>query len=62
MGGLPYKDTKYGYARCWEPVKYVENIRQYRAYLVGSAIKGNREGDPGDDQSPAERRSLAPSH
>jgi len=57
-----YKDTKYGYARGWEPVKYVENIRQYRAYLVGSAIKGNRGRNPGDDQFPAERRSLAPSH
>lgn len=24
-----YKKTKYGYARGWEPVKYVENIRSY---------------------------------
>jgi membrane-bound lytic murein transglycosylase F len=24
-----YKDTKYGYARGWEPVRYVENIRSY---------------------------------
>ncbi len=57
-----YKDTKYGYARGWEPVKYVENIRQYRAYLVGSATKDNREVNLGDDQSRSERRSLAPSH
>jgi membrane-bound lytic murein transglycosylase F len=57
-----YKATKYGYARGWEPVKYVENIRQYRAYLVGSAIKDNREVNLGDDQSRSERRSLAPSH
>ena len=24
-----YKKTKYGYARGWEPVKYVTNIRRY---------------------------------
>ena len=30
-----YKQTKYGYARGWEPVKYVGNIRQYYDYLVG---------------------------
>jgi membrane-bound lytic murein transglycosylase F len=24
-----HKDTKYGYARGWEPVRYVENIRSY---------------------------------
>jgi len=24
-----FKDTKYGYARGWEPVQYVENIRSY---------------------------------
>ena len=29
-----YKSTKYGYARGWEPVIYVENIRRYYDYLV----------------------------
>jgi membrane-bound lytic murein transglycosylase F len=29
-----YKNTKYGYARGWEPVKYVENIRKYYDLLV----------------------------
>jgi membrane-bound lytic murein transglycosylase F len=24
-----YKDTRNGYARGWEPVQYVENIRSY---------------------------------
>jgi membrane-bound lytic murein transglycosylase F len=24
-----YKDTRFGYARGWEPVRYVENIRSY---------------------------------
>lgn len=30
-----YKKTKHGYARGWEPVKYVENIRKYYDLLVG---------------------------
>ena len=29
-----YKNTKYGYARGWETVKYVQNIRQYYDILV----------------------------
>ena len=37
-----YKQTRYGYARGWEPVKYVENIRQYYDYLVGLDTRGKR--------------------
>jgi len=29
-----YKKTRYGYARGWEPVRYVENIRSYYDILV----------------------------
>ena len=29
-----YKNTKYGYARGWETLKYVQNIRQYYDILV----------------------------
>jgi membrane-bound lytic murein transglycosylase F len=29
-----YKKTQYGYARGWETVKYVQNIRQYYDILV----------------------------
>ncbi len=29
-----YKQTRYGYARGWEPVRYVENIRSYYDILV----------------------------
>lgn len=29
-----YKKTKHGYARGWEPVRYVENIRNYHNILV----------------------------
>ncbi len=38
-----YKQTRYGYARGWEPVKYVENIRQYYDYLIGFENRGIRE-------------------
>ncbi len=36
-----YKNTKFGYARGWEPVKYVENIRKYYAFLDASENKYN---------------------
>jgi membrane-bound lytic murein transglycosylase F len=39
-----YKDTRYGYARGWEPVRYVENIRSYYDIL--------KWVDEGDDELP----------
>jgi membrane-bound lytic murein transglycosylase F len=57
-----YKDTKYGYARGWEPVKYVENIRKYYAYLVDAAIKDRRQWGIFDEQSSDPEHPLAPSH
>lgn len=54
-----YKNTKYGYARGWEPVKYVENIRQYYEYLIGfetRAIRSKPEAKPLPEIAP-----LAPS-
>ena len=55
-----YKKTRYGYARGWEPVKYVENIRQYYEYLIGFETKALREAHeitkPKQDVAP-----LAPS-
>ena len=57
-----YKSTKFGYARGWEPVKYVENIRKYYEFLVGSDIKDSKEWGDADEQSPAPSRPLAPSH
>ncbi len=41
-----YKQTKYGYARGWEPVKYVANIRQYYDFLVGRDNKELRALPP----------------
>ena len=40
-----YKKTKYGYARGWETVKYVQNIRQYYDILVflDSQDNGNKK-------------------
>ena len=57
-----YKRTKFGYARGWEPVKYVENIRKYYAYLVGSDIKESKEWQDDTDKTPTSKRQLAPSH
>jgi membrane-bound lytic murein transglycosylase F len=38
-----YKQTKYGYARGWEPVKYVANIRKYYDYLTGLDLRLNKK-------------------
>lgn len=54
-----YKKTKYGYARGWEPVKYVENIRQYFEYLIGFETKALREA--GDIKQKEDVAPLAPS-
>ena len=56
-----YKNTKYGYARGWEPVKYVENIRKYYEYLTGSEVKANRNSDELEKFNPREELELAPS-
>ena len=54
-----YKKTKYGYARGWEPVKYVENIRQYYEYLIGFETRALREN--GDIKPKQDVAPLAPS-
>lgn len=56
-----YKGTKYGYARGWEPVKYVENIRQYFEYLTGHEVKAMRESGELDKLEPKEGLPIAPS-
>jgi len=40
-----HKDTKYGYARGWEPVRYVENIRSYYDIL-------RRDDEASDQEDP----------
>ena len=54
-----YKNTKHGYARGWEPVIYVENIRQYYDYLVELDLRAVREREP--PQPLPEAAPLAPS-
>ena len=54
-----YKKTRYGYARGWEPVKYVENIRQYYEYLIGFETRALREAS--DIKPKQEVAPLAPS-
>lgn len=41
-----YKKTKYGYARGWEPVKYVENIRSYYDLLTWEINKSKPQPTP----------------
>ncbi len=57
-----YKSTKYGYARGWEPVIYVENIRKYYDYLVGSDLKAKSGAFVSDEQSESIFSPIAPSH
>jgi len=40
-----YKKTKYGYARGWEPVKYVTNIRRYYDLLEYQFTPDNKNSD-----------------
>jgi membrane-bound lytic murein transglycosylase F len=44
-----YSQTKHGYARGWEPVQYVENIRNYYDILIWLT---KQEEKPGESQAP----------
>ncbi|MCZ6667773.1 MAG: membrane-bound lytic murein transglycosylase MltF [Gammaproteobacteria bacterium] len=57
-----YKKTKYGYARGWEPVIYVENIRKYYDYLVISELKVKRAAVAEEKRPENMIRPIAPSH
>ena len=41
-----YKKTRFGYARGWEPVRYVENIRRYYDLLNYQVSKNIRDPEP----------------
>lgn len=56
-----YKQTKHGYARGWEPVKYVENIRKYYDLLVGMESRKNDNSTILAPQTGTENLSLPPS-
>lgn len=49
-----YKTTKHGYARGWEPVTYVQNIRHYQALLTwNSRIEEQRLAAANDEAAEA---------
>ncbi len=56
-----YKNTKHGYARGWEPVKYVENIRKYYDLLVWMDRRNNEGGLIEPPQSISDDLTLPPS-
>jgi len=56
-----YKNTKHGYARGWEPVKYVENIRKYYDLLVWMDTRDNEIEPPESGQYLNEELSIPPS-
>jgi membrane-bound lytic murein transglycosylase F len=56
-----YKKTKHGYARGWEPVKYVENIRKYYDILVWMDEKQNAAPTPFVRKEPPEKLLIPPS-
>ena len=53
-----YKKTKYGYARGWEPVKYVTNIRRYYDLLEYQFSPQDREAEKENEH---EAFSIMPS-
>ena len=56
-----YTNTKHGYARGREPVKYVENIRKYYEYLTDVDLRRNQESDSPVQLNDGETLPLAPS-
>ncbi|MGL6162309.1 membrane-bound lytic murein transglycosylase MltF [Microbulbifer sp.] len=56
-----YKNTKHGYARGWEPVTYVQNIRHYQALLTWSSrIEEQRIAAANDESAEALADSNTP--
>jgi len=56
-----YQQTKHGYARGWEPVKYVANIRKYYDLLVWLEQRENNADDPFEAQPESGGIILPPS-
>ena len=50
-----YANAQYGYARGWEPVMYVENIRNYYDILVWLTNDGSDKKDPATERRPNRR-------
>lgn len=56
-----YKQTKHGYARGHEPVKYVENIRKYYDLLEWMDIRANADAATSQITPPTDELKLPPS-
>ena len=56
-----YRQTRHGYAPGWEPVRYVENVRNYYDILVWLTMKDSPapEGEPDEDLTIASTGSRA---
>jgi membrane-bound lytic murein transglycosylase F len=57
-----YRQTRHGYAPGWEPVRYVENVRNYYDILVWLTMKEGEDGDlsADEDLTIAATRSESP--
>ncbi len=55
-----YKKTRHGYARGYEPVKYVENIRKYAELLEWMDIRQNGEEVPSQVDQPVDEELMMP--
>ncbi len=49
-----YKQTKHGYARGWEPVDYVRNIRNFRTIIAWNEVNRSRDEQLAIVESPVE--------
>jgi len=47
-----YKQTKHGYARGWEPVDYVRNIRNFHTIIAWNELQKERETQIASNQTP----------
>ena len=45
-----YRQTRHGYAPGWEPVRYVENVRNYYDILVWLTMKDSEESDADSEE------------
>ncbi|WP_139309762.1 membrane-bound lytic murein transglycosylase MltF [Teredinibacter haidensis] len=56
-----YKQTKHGYARGWEPVDYVRNIRNFQTIIAWNEVQKDRgEQLASNDATPEEFASFSP--
>jgi membrane-bound lytic murein transglycosylase F len=47
-----YTRTRKGYARGWEPVRYVDNVKAYLNILEVAGIAAGRASAPGEEKAP----------